>query len=57
MDRALGGYVLVHAGKESCLSYDTMRALESRLKPHRFFRIHCSAIVNLGLFSELHLIW
>ena len=53
----LRGFVLLHAGKDSFLSHDTMRALESRLNPQEFFLIHCSAIVNLGLVSELRLIW
>jgi hypothetical protein len=53
----LRGFVLLHAGKDIFLSHDTKQALESRLNPQKFFQIHCSAIVNLGLVSVLRLIW
>ena len=46
-------YVKVHAGTESHLLRDSMNALEKRLDPARFFRVHRSAIVNLDRVREL----
>lgn len=31
-----------------------MQSLESRLNPAKFFRVHCSAIVQLRLVDTLH---
>ena len=50
---AAGNYVRLHHGGESHLLRETMTALESRLDPRRFVRIHRSTIVNLARVREL----
>ncbi|HEX7243718.1 MAG TPA: LytTR family DNA-binding domain-containing protein [Longimicrobiaceae bacterium] len=46
-------YVRLHVGKESHLIRERMQALEERLDPRRFARIHRSTIVNLERVREL----
>ena len=46
-------YVKLHVSGKSHLLRETMSALESRLDPRRFLRIHRSAIVNLDRVKEL----
>ncbi len=48
-----GDYVKLHAGGDSHLLRGTMTALEDRLDPERFARIHRSAIVQLDRIEEL----
>ena len=48
-----GDYVRIHAGGKSHLLRDTMAAMEERLDPATFVRIHRSAIVNVGRIREL----
>ena len=48
-----GDYVRVHAGGRAHLLRETMAAMERTLTPHRFARIHRSAIVNLSRVAEL----
>jgi two-component system, LytTR family, response regulator len=50
---ASGNYVMIHAGRERHLMRDTLRALEERLDPARFVRLHRSAIVNIERLREL----
>jgi two-component system LytT family response regulator len=50
---ATGNYVTLHAGKESHMLRTTMNALEPKLDPEQFARIHRSAIVNLDRVREL----
>jgi two-component system LytT family response regulator len=50
---AAGNYVRLHHGGESHLLRETMTALEGRLDPGRFVRIHRSTIVNLDRVKEL----
>lgn len=50
---AAGNYVMIHAGREKHLMRDTLRALEERLDPQRFVRLHRSAIVNIERLREL----
>jgi two-component system LytT family response regulator len=50
---ASGNYVMIHAGREKHLMRDTLRALEERLDPARFVRLHRSAIVNVERLREL----
>src|SRR5215813_3820904 len=50
---AEGNYVRLHSGKDSYLLRDTIGALESKLDPKRFIRVHRSAIVNVDRISEL----
>jgi|SRR5687768_6695581 len=50
---ASGNYVTIHAGREKHLMRDTLRALEERLDPARFVRLHRSAIVNVERLREL----
>ena len=49
-----GNYVCLHAGKESHLVRETMSALESRLDPTQFIRIHRTAIVRIDQIKELY---
>ena len=48
-----GNYARLHAGRDTHLMRETMRALEARLDPERFVRIHRAAIVNLDRVKEL----
>lgn len=50
---AADNYVRLHAGAERHLVRETMRALDARLDPRRFARVHRSAIVNLSRVKEL----
>ncbi len=50
---AAGNYVRLHLGADSHLFRETMNALEARLDPQRFFRIHRSRIVNIERIQEL----
>ncbi len=50
---AAGNYVRIHVGKEAHLLRETMNALETRLDPARFLRIHRSTIVNIERIREL----
>ena len=51
---AAGNYVRLHAGGEEHLLRETMNALEGRLDPQKFLRIHRSTIVNIERIQELH---
>jgi two-component system LytT family response regulator len=46
-------YARLHVGKESHLVRETMSALEGRLDPARFVRVHRKAIVNLDAIAEV----
>jgi two-component system LytT family response regulator len=48
-----GDYVRIHTGGKSYLVRDTMAAMEQRLDPGAFVRIHRSAIVNASRIKEL----
>lgn len=50
---AEGNYVRLHAGKESYLVRWKIGALEERLDPRQFARVHRSTIVNLDRVKEL----
>lgn len=50
---AAGNYVRLHLSSESHLFRETMNALEARLDPQRFVRIHRSRIVNIERIQEL----
>jgi two-component system LytT family response regulator len=50
---AAGDYVTLHVGKKPWLLRDTMAAMEAKLAPDRFVRIHRSAIVNVERIVEL----
>ncbi len=50
---ASGNYVQLHTPKRSHRLRATMAAVEARLDPNRFVRIHRSAIVNLDRVEEL----
>jgi two-component system LytT family response regulator len=50
---AAGNYVRVHVGAEAHLLRETMNAIEARLNPEVFFRIHRSRIVNIERVKEL----
>ena len=54
---AQGDYVMLHIQKSGHLVRETMSALEKRLDPRRFARIHRSAIVNLDFIRELRPMW
>lgn len=46
-------YVKLHTEKESHLIRDTMSAMEARLDPVKFARIHRSCIVNIDFIKEM----
>lgn len=50
---AAGNYIEIHAGDESVLHRERLHALEARLDPARFVRIHRSIIVNRAVVKEL----
>jgi two-component system, LytTR family, response regulator len=50
---AEANYVRIHAGAQSYLLRESIGALEEKLDPRRFRRIHRSAIVNLDRIKEL----
>jgi len=46
--------VKLHVGKETHVFRETMNALETKLDPALFLRIHRSTIVNLNRRREVH---
>jgi two-component system LytT family response regulator len=50
---AQGNYVRLHAGGRAHLVRDTMKAIEAKLNPASFVRVHRSAIVNLDRVQRL----
>ena len=47
-------YVTIHAGGRTYLLREPLADLEKSLDPAVFFRVHRSAIVNLGRIREIH---
>jgi two-component system LytT family response regulator len=50
---AAGNYVKLHVGPETHVFRETMNAIEAKLDPAMFFRIHRSHIVNIERVREL----
>ncbi len=50
---AAGNYARLHVGREAHVIRETMHALEARLNPRQFIRIHRSTIVNLDRVKEM----
>jgi two-component system LytT family response regulator len=50
---ASGPYAEIHTAERTFLVREQMQALEERLDPARFFRVHRSAIVRLDLIESL----
>jgi two-component system, LytTR family, response regulator len=50
---ASGNYVSVHVGKNAWLLRETISAMDQRLAPHGFSRIHRSTLVNINRVVEL----
>jgi two-component system LytT family response regulator len=50
---AAGNYVRLHVAGRAYLVRDTMKAVEARLDPATFVRVHRSAIVNIDRVSAL----
>ena len=50
---ASGNYVTVHVGQRSYLLRETLSALEAKLDPAQFLRLHRSAIVNVDRIRQL----
>jgi two-component system, LytTR family, response regulator len=50
---AAGNYVKLHVGSDEHLFRETMNAIEAKLNPDAFFRIHRSHIVNVERIREL----
>ncbi|HET9275118.1 MAG TPA: LytTR family DNA-binding domain-containing protein [Gemmatimonadales bacterium] len=50
---ARDNYVRIHAGSRRYLARGKISAFEQRLDPHRFFRVHRGALVNLDRIVEL----
>jgi DNA-binding LytR/AlgR family response regulator len=46
-------YSFVHTSTQKFLTSYRLKALEDRLKPHRFFRVHRKYLVNLDLVTEI----
>jgi two-component system, LytTR family, response regulator len=51
---AQGNYVRIHFGDAAHLLRESLAAIERRLDPRRFIRIHRSTIVNVERIKELH---
>lgn len=51
---AAGDYMCIHAGGKTHIIRETMKALQQRLDPAKFQRVHRSAIVNIDRVKELH---
>src|SRR5689334_1968597 len=51
--RTVGNYVRLQVGRDSHLMRETMTAMEAKLNPDRFMRIHRSTIVNLDRVREV----
>jgi two-component system, LytTR family, response regulator len=51
---ASGPYAELHVGTHRYVIRETMQALEERLDPDRFMRVHRSVIVRLDLVDTLH---
>lgn len=49
-----GNYLKIYAGRESHLIRGTMQALETKLDPEKFVRVHRSAIVNVEKIKEMY---
>ena len=49
-----GNYALLHVGPRSHEIRETLSALEQKLNPRDFLRIHRSTIVNVHLIKEIH---
>jgi two-component system, LytTR family, response regulator len=47
-------YVCLHAGGRRHLLRESIRALEAKLDPNKFVRLHRSAIVNIDHVREIH---
>lgn len=50
---AFGDYSKIHLGKDQYLSNYGISALEEKINPKRFVRVHRSSIVNLAAVEEL----
>lgn len=50
---AAGDYVKVHAGGKEHLVNDTMRALDAKMAPDVFMRVHRSSLVNIHKIESL----
>jgi two-component system, LytTR family, response regulator len=51
---AEGNYVRLHAGKKAWLVREKIGALEERLDPDTFLRVHRSSIVQVDRLAEMH---
>src|SRR6266481_6747140 len=47
-------YVCLHVGGKRHLLRESIKALEAKLDPHKFVRLHRSAIVNIDHVREIH---
>jgi two-component system LytT family response regulator len=47
-------YVCLHVGGKKHLLRESIRAMETKLNPNKFIRLHRSAIVNVDRVSEIH---
>jgi two-component system LytT family response regulator len=50
---ASGNYVVFHVGRETYLLRETLAALDEKLDPDQFVRLHRSAIVNIERIREI----
>jgi two-component system LytT family response regulator len=49
-----GNYLEIHAGRTRHLVRETLSALEAKLDPEKFVRIHRSTIINAERIKEMH---
>lgn len=51
---AAANYIRIHAGKSTHLIRETMTAMEQKLPPDRFVRVHRSTIVNVDRIARMY---
>ncbi len=48
-----GNYLLIHTANQKHIIRETMKSVEAKLNPQKFFRIHRSTIANIDCIKEL----
>lgn len=51
---AAGNYLEIHVGKQKYLIREKLSAIETKLNPEKFVRIHRSTVINVEQIKELH---
>ncbi|MFL5764267.1 MAG: LytR/AlgR family response regulator transcription factor [Bacteroidia bacterium] len=50
---ALGDYITIHTSDKKYTVHSTLKAVEARLDPDRFLRVHRSYIISVGAISSI----